>query len=275
MTGHHPVAVDSLVHDLAERGYCLIEDVIPANALEATRESVRADILANTRTPPPAAGVSNIFRFNQSLLRYLSEPRVQAVVHAALGGDFRVSFATGYVTGSGRDRDIWHADWPYNQRNATHIDPPFPDVVLHLTTFWLLTDFRADNGATYIVPGSHKRPDHPRPGNDLGDWMAPQPGESRLLGKAGSVAICDSRIWHAVAPNTSDEDRVAVVVRFAPWWLNLNPVRRGTSERARLVDARQGRDSVVEHLPASVFENVPDEAKPLLYHLLPPDAPAT
>ena len=111
----------------------------------------------------PRYGVSNLLRFDQALLPHLGDENVNTVTQGVLGPHWRISYVTGYVTGPGTDRDIWHADFPYNQRNLAHIPAPYPDVPMHLTTFWMLTDFTPENGATYVVPGSHRQQDHPRP----------------------------------------------------------------------------------------------------------------
>ena len=259
--------LEAHVDDLRTRGWCVIPDIISEPALSEVREKVSASIIENSRSPAPRYGVSNLLRFDQALLPHLGDEDVNTVTQGVLGPHWRISYVTGYVTGPGTDRDIWHADFPYNQRNLAHIPAPYPDLPMHLTTFWMLTDFTPENGATYVVPGSHRQQDHPRPGSPLGDWMAPRDDEARLLGKAGSVAIVDSRLWHAVSPNTTEQDRVTVVVRFAPWWLNLNPTRRGHVERQVIVG--DGIDSFVEDLPSEVYDEAPDNLKPRLAHLLP------
>ena len=200
--------LEAAVDDLQTRGWCVLPDVISEPALSEVREQVSASIIEHSRSPAPRYGVSNLLRFDQALLPHLGNETVNRVTEGVLGPNWRISFVTGYVTGPGTDRDIWHADFPYNQRNLAHIPAPYPDLPMHLTTFWMLTDFTPENGATYVVPGSHRQRDHPRPDGPHGDWMAPRDDEARLLGKAGSVAIVDSRLWHAVSPNTTEQDRV-------------------------------------------------------------------
>ncbi len=255
------------VDDLRTRGWCVVPGVMRGAGLDAARDQVRRAVIDNSRSPAPRYGVSNLFRFDQSLFPALGEERVTAVAEAALGPNWRISFATGYVTGPGTGRDIWHADFPFNQRNHAHVPAPYPDAVMHLTTFWMLTDFTPANGATYVVPGSHRTPDHPRPDGPHGDWMSPREDEARLVGSAGDVAILDSRLWHAVSPNTTAQDRITVVVRFAPWWLNLNTTRRGHVERQLVVGS--GGDSFAEDLPREVYDQAPDDLKSRLAHLLP------
>src|SRR4051812_24514026 len=94
----------------------------------------------------------------------------------------------------------------------------------------------------------------------------PQPGERQVVGKAGTVAVLDARLWHPIAPNKSSEDRVAVIVRYAPWWLSLAPLRPGTTDRADIVEANKGKESAVAPLPREIYEHFPDEVKPMLHH---------
>jgi len=49
----------------------------------------------------------------------------------------------------------------------------------------------------------------------------PYSTEINAAGTASSVLVFDSRLWHAIAPNRGAEPRVGVVIRYAPWWLNL------------------------------------------------------
>jgi hypothetical protein len=78
-------------------------------------------------------------------------------------------------------------------------------------------------------------------------------------------------MWHAVAPNQTDRERVAVLVRYAPWWLNIAPLRPGTIDRQEIVEKQNGTDSQVPGLPREVFENLPLDVKPLLRYLVDGD----
>ena len=69
-----------------------------------------------------------------------------------------------------------------------------------------------------------------------------------------------------LAPNRSTQSRVALpIVRFAPWWLNLNSLRPGSDERKRLI-ASGLAENTVPLVPERVFANLPDEVKPLFRH---------
>ncbi len=138
---------------------------------------------------------------------------------------------------------------------------------MHLTTLWMLSAFTVENGGTVIVPGSHRSRNNPTGDNGV-EPMEPYPTEMNVTGKAGSVLVMDSRLWHATAPNRSDEPRVSVVFRYAPWWLNTKILMPGSPERARMVEEAQGANPEQPALPVEVFENLPEAAKPLFEHWL-------
>ena len=85
-------------------------------------------------------------------------------------------------------------------------------------------------------------------------------------GPAGSVLVLDSRIWHATAPNQSQKDRVSVVVRYAPWWLNTRVLMPGSEERKMMVDETGLTENDQEPVPRQVYEGLPENVKPLFRH---------
>ena len=91
-----------------------------------------------------------------------------------------------------------------------------------LSTIWFFTDATPRTGGTMAMPGSFLDPRNPR-GPDCGiDEWSPLQGEVQVSAPAGSVFIQDTRSWHSTAPNFSPDPRVAVVVRYSPWWLTCS-----------------------------------------------------
>jgi ectoine hydroxylase-related dioxygenase (phytanoyl-CoA dioxygenase family) len=91
-----------------------------------------------------------------------------------------------------------------------------------LSTVWYLgpEPVTPHNGATWLVPGSHRDVRNPRGPDDGIDERSPIPGEFQLAAPPGSVLIQDSRMWHCNARNRSSETRHSIVLRLAPWWLS-------------------------------------------------------
>ena len=206
-----------------------------------------------------------LLAFNQSFAPYLADKRILGIAEALFGPHVRISFTTAHINLPGNDRGGWHVDWPFNQNNAGHIPAPYPDAVMHLTTLWMLSPFTAETGATLIVPGSHRTDNNPTGDNGV-DPQKPYPTEMQATGRAGSVLMFDSRMWHATAVNHSDKPRVGMAVRYAPWWLDLDVLRPGSVERTRMVDEAGVSENEVVPVPAHVYEALPADVKPLFRH---------
>lgn len=95
-----------------------------------------------------------------------------------------------------RDRWAWG---PYMQG----IEP-------QLNTIWAVSDFRRENGATQVVPGSITWPDDRRPTDDEITWAEMS---------AGSVLIYTGTVFHGGGANVSDADRVGLNITYTLGWL--------------------------------------------------------
>lgn len=74
--------------------------------------------------------------------------------------------------------------------------------------------FRADNGATRFVPGSHRWTE--TPDEAIADRDAPYPGELLACGPAGSVILFDASTWHGHTANASHAPRRSLQATFIP-----------------------------------------------------------
>jgi ectoine hydroxylase-related dioxygenase (phytanoyl-CoA dioxygenase family) len=75
-------------------------------------------------------------------------------------------------------------------------------------TVWMLDAFTTVNGATRMVPGSHKW--GTRPQDVLADTMAPHPDEILLTGEAGTIAVMNAHMWHGGTANRTSAPRLAM-----------------------------------------------------------------
>ena len=81
-----------------------------------------------------------------------------------------------------------------------------PPVVCN--TMWMLSDFTASNGATELVPGSHRSGSHPHPTDQDGyDIVQPE-------APAGTLMVFEGRLWHGTGANSSNGDRLGVLGTF-------------------------------------------------------------
>ena len=92
-----------------------------------------------------------------------------------------------------------HADAPPRERME-------PYTVL--TALWMLDPFMTDNGATRVVPGTHRLAAAiPK---RLAQPLAVHPSEVVVCGTAGSVLIFNGHLWHSGRRNDSTRPRRAV-----------------------------------------------------------------
>jgi len=75
-------------------------------------------------------------------------------------------------------------------------------------TIWLLDDFTSENGATRLVPGSHKWGKLPQ--RVLSDPAAPHPEEILVTAPAGSVVVMNTHAWHGGTANRTNRPRRAL-----------------------------------------------------------------
>lgn len=107
----------------------------------------------------------------------------------SMGGQFNFPNTTNYAAQVHRDvRSYW------SER-------------LMLNTLVCLDDMNADNGATWLLPGSHDVPD--KPDDAVFDECALQ-----VSAPAGSILMWDSRIWHKAGVNRSKRIRRIVTPIF-------------------------------------------------------------
>ena len=126
-----------------------------------------------------------------------THPRVLAAVAHVLG-EFRLSSLNSRAALPGQGHQGLHADW------AGAVSPGDYFVC---NSIWLLDDFTADNGATRVVPGSHRSG---RSVGELADPAAAHPDEVQLIAPAGSVVIFNSHVWHGGTLNQTGEPRRAL-----------------------------------------------------------------
>lgn len=140
--------------------------------------------------------LSNLIDKDEAFSVCISHPKVLAAMHHVLGDAFKLSSLNGRAALPGHGLQGLHADWKGGVA---------PGDYYVCNSIWLLTDFTEANGATRVVPGSHRSGEHPR--DVLDDPSAPHPEEILLTGKKGTVVIFNSHTWHGGTLNRTDEPR--------------------------------------------------------------------
>jgi ectoine hydroxylase-related dioxygenase (phytanoyl-CoA dioxygenase family) len=191
-------------------GFVILRNILAQESLEAMRkrtdELVVAEGTEAGKEFEQEAGtdrLADVVNKGEMFEVCFTHPRVLAAVAHVLGGDLKLSSLNGRNALPGQGHQGLHADWE---------EPVGPDGYQVCNTAWLLNDFTTENGATRLVPGSHRSGRVPQ--TDLSDPAAPHPDEVKAIAPAGSVLVFNSHVWHGGTNNRTDRPRRALFAYF-------------------------------------------------------------
>lgn len=137
-----------------------------------------------------------------------NHPHILAAVGHVLGNGYRLLGVGSRGLRPGHGQQALHADWS---------GPAPPGVWYACHAICALVDFTPDNGATRVIPGSHRNPRliNARGRGDKGFTNAPHPLQRQLLGPAGTVFVLNIHCLHSAMQNRSSEPRLALFTHFS------------------------------------------------------------
>lgn len=132
-------------------------------------------------------------------LKFLSQMYCDQEMKQFLKGNYVVNAFGGVMNAKGNT--------PYVQNIHRDIRSFMGDVKLMVQMMVLLDDFTEENGATYMLTGSHKVDEKPDPETFYAK-------ADRAVAKKGSIILFDSNLWHAAGTNTTDKLRRVLTLSF-------------------------------------------------------------
>ncbi len=208
-----PAAGELAKQAIEEHGYLVLDDVLSAD--ECT--SLVAEVERVEAAFGIAEGTNDFEGFQTRRIFNLigkSEPfrllavhdRVLPVLEAVLDPGLLLSGTTSMNIGPGETAQFLHAD-----DGMVTLPRPHPPTMV--TTLWALSPFRAENGGTRFVPGSHRfERSGPKPEDHV-------PGVVTAEFPAGSVLVLHASLWHGGGPNTTtDERRYGLSIQYVAGW---------------------------------------------------------
>jgi ectoine hydroxylase-related dioxygenase (phytanoyl-CoA dioxygenase family) len=189
---------------LDHAGHLLVPDVLAPATVERLRRAFATDHDTGTEH----VEISDDTPDAADWRALADHPVLLAAAAHVLGPEFHAHRVHGRNPRPGHGQQGLHADWQ-------ELAPGEPFHVL--TAIWLLDEFTAANGATRIVPGTHRlRRPVPRP---LAQPLAHHPDEQIVTGPAGAVLLLNGHLWHSGRRNESAGPRRAaqqLVMRGPP-----------------------------------------------------------
>ncbi len=211
LAGYDPTAdADALRRALDEAGCCVLERLVDESVMAAIADelhahraaaSVGASDFEGHRTRRTGAPLPRSATFRSIAMH----PAIMAAGDHVLGHatTWRFSAAEYIEIGPGESAQRLHRDaWKYDM-----VD--FPCEV-ELNGMWAVTEFVAANGATRVVPGSHRWPHDARP--DPSSTVAAEM-------PAGSLFVYTGSVFHGGGANDSDGRRAGLSLQHAVGWL--------------------------------------------------------
>jgi ectoine hydroxylase-related dioxygenase (phytanoyl-CoA dioxygenase family) len=211
-TGSIGATVDpALVHaDLAalERdGYVVLENLINPEECERIRAAVTPLLDKTGRNSFEGERTQRIYSVlgkTRACDRLVDHPRVLALLDRLFLPNYLLSQLQVININPGEAAQLLHPD------DAIY-PVPRPRAPLGAATMWAIDPFTDDNGATVVLPGSHRWGTDRRPGDDDTRVTAVMP--------PGSCVFFVGTLWHGGGPNRSDQARLAVTTQYCEPWL--------------------------------------------------------
>lgn len=186
-------------------GYVVLEDVLDAAGIAAMRSAIDERLDAARRDLTKKHGgtlhLDDVLDAGPAFDAAWSSPRVLAAVAHVLGPDFHVSAAGFRGPKPGYGAQALHAD-------DVPLGPSDPYRVA--TAIVPLVDFTNRNGATRVVPGSHREPVR----DASPESGVPYPGERIVTARAGAAIVFNGHLWHSGTKNDTVERRDALQIVY-------------------------------------------------------------
>jgi len=212
-TGDDPVA---MYEALEEAGCLVLQDMMSRSTIESVRSDL-TEVMAQADVgddkpedfyPGKTRRVISLAHRSPTVRDFMVNPDVESLCDRHLGANcdtHQLHVTAGLEIGPGAREQILHRE----EDSFPFFAPPRPNLIL--ATMWAMSDFTADNGATLLVPGSHR-------------WSADRvPADHEIVAAempAGSVLVWLGGTLHGAGANITDDVwRYGVIMTYSLSWL--------------------------------------------------------
>jgi len=205
-------APEAVAEVLDRDGVVVVDDLGDPAAMDCMRDELAPHLEATEVGPDDFSGRSTrrtggLIARSATARDLVMHPLALSTVGTVLdhATSFHLHLTQVIAIGSGAPAQLVHRDqWAFDFF-------PFPSGYdAQCNTIWAMTDFTEANGATRVVPGSHREEDHRRYGPD-----DTEPAEMTK----GSVVFYLGSVYHGGGPNRTDQVRMGANITYAVSWL--------------------------------------------------------
>lgn len=209
------MATHEVSSDLRERfdrdGYVIFENVLSRTEVAAFKEAmlrVEAEYgFGYARTSFEGlrtVRINNLLVYDELFWQVPLRPEVLSLAESVLDRELLLSSLCTLTLGPGQTEQSLHED-------TQQIPLPRPRAPIAVNALWALSEFTEDNGATRIVPGSHRFDSAPAYGAEVETVSATM--------SAGSIMVFDSALWHKGGANNTRDRRFAISCYYCAGWM--------------------------------------------------------
>ena len=246
--------------DFVRWGYCLVKDAMSREQIQAQVDRMKEQAEAEreldsaimTSRKSKAQLVNNLVLKGQvfrDAVEFKSSAAqkgelVDNLLTKIMGERFGLGCAHGSIVHQGGGLQELHVD----QAGFPMPYPPFPFGSLII---WCYTEFNLDNGATYLVPGSHRTASGAttfHDGADLVTLVESEPGLVAIYAPPGTCILTDTRVLHGGGLRTAPGTRYAMRCHYNRWFV------RALHEQA----------SVNHHVPDDIYSTLSPRLKQMM-----------
>lgn len=192
-------------------GYIIIKNAIDSSELARLRDELEPHFQSRNSCNAIFFGTNTtrieaLLSKSKAAQNIVVHPTVVAFANHLLGKNcdkIQLNLTQGIRIHPGEEAQILHPDsalFPISHK-------PFEFV---MNAIWAYSDFTKENGATQIVPGSHKWPEN----------RVPEPHEIKYAEmSAGSVLLYAASLLHGGGANVTDKARTGIAIGYCLGWL--------------------------------------------------------
>jgi ectoine hydroxylase-related dioxygenase (phytanoyl-CoA dioxygenase family) len=198
----------SALQQLDRDGYVVIERAVGSDVLDRIRAELDPYLGAGAhlgRNDFEGFATNRVYALlakAPSVAELVEHPAVLPILDALLLANFLLSANLAINLHPGETAQAWHIDDGFYR-------VPRPRPAIGISTIWAIDDFTTENGATQVIPGSHR-------------WGEETPGDGHaavdVIMPAGSVVVFLGTLWHRGGANRSDGPRLAVTPQYCEPW---------------------------------------------------------
>ena len=210
--GLNAAALATALREIEEQGYTVLRNVIAEDRLDAIDDALlrieREKQIApanNDFEGRSTVRIYNLLAFGKPFSEMPVEPSILPVIEGVLDEGCLISSLSSVSIGRGESPQPIHAD-----DQVVALARPHDAIICN--SMWAITDFTEANGATRIVPGSHRDPNWPVYGSEEIESI---PAEM----ERGSVLVWNGSLWHGGGANVTDRRRIGVAMNYCAGFL--------------------------------------------------------